>query len=238
VDLPYLANFTDLDALAREPDVQLLRVNRATDQSFDAIILPGTKNTAHGLRFLQERGIARVLRRVLAEGGAVVGLCGGYQMLGRRILDPNGVESSYREIEGLGLLDAVTIFERTKVTVQVSGVHRASGCRIEGYEVHMGRTETRDVVPLLEVSSACDTAPRGEGAVSLDGRVMGTYVHGLFDAPAFRRVFLNGLREARGKPPLEPIESGSLDADLDRLADLVADHLDVPAVERVIERGL
>ena len=237
-DLPYLANFTDLDALAREPDVQLLRVNRPADQSFDAFILPGTKSTVQGLRFLRERGIDRVVRRVLAEGGTVIGLCGGYQMLGRRILDPHGVESSDREIEGLGLLDGVTIFERTKVTVQVSGVHRASGCRIEGYEVHMGRTETRDVVPLLEVRSALDPAPRAEGAVSLDGRVMGTYVHGLFDVPEFRRAFLNHLREARGITPLEPTESGSLDADLDRLADLVAGHLDLNAIERVIERGV
>lgn len=237
-DLPYLANFTDLDALAREPDVQLLRVNRATDQSFDAFILPGTKSTVQGLRFLREQGIDRVVRRVLAEGGTVIGLCGGYQMLGRRILDPDAVESCDREIEGLGIFDGVTIFERTKVTVQVSGAHRASGCRIEGYEVHMGRTETRGVVPLLEVRSASEAAPRAEGGVSPDGRVMGTYVHGIFDAPEFRRTFLNRLREARGITSLVPAESGSLDADLDRLADLVAGHLDLNAIERVIEDGV
>jgi adenosylcobyric acid synthase len=237
-DLPYLANFTDLDALAREPDVHLVRVDGPTDQPLDALILPGTKNTALALRFVRERGIDDIVQRVWRDGGSVIGLCGGYQLLGRKILDPYGVESSDRDMEGLGLLGAVTVFERTKVTIQVSAVHRQSGCRIEGYEVHMGRTETSGAAPLLDVRSEGDEAPRPEGAVSSDGRILGTYVHGLFDAPEFRRVFLNHLRSGRGWAPLATVQSGSLDGDLDRLADFIAGHLDMAEIERVIERGV
>lgn len=237
-DLPYLSNFTDLDALAREPDVRLVRVSGRTDQTLDALILPGTKSTVQGLRFVRERGIEQVARDVLVGGGTVVGLCGGYQMLGRTIQDPYGVESPDRETEGLGLLDAVTVFERTKVTVQVSGVHRQSGCRVEGYEVHMGRTETGGLQPLLEVRSPVDKACRPEGAMDRDGRIFGTYVHGLFDAPGFRRFFLNRLRLTRGWTPLQDSGNDSLDADLDGLADFMAAHLDVEAILRVVEHGL
>ena len=236
-DLPYLSNFTDLDGLAREPDVRLVRVAGPTPEHFDAMILPGTKSTAQALRFIRTRGIDDVVTRVLAEGGVIVGLCGGYQMLGERIQDPYQVESSNSEVKGLGLLDAVTTFGRRKVTVQVTGVHRASGCHVEGYEVHMGRTETA-AVPLLDIRSAGEQESRPDGAVGQDGRILGSYVHGLFDGAVFRRVFLNGLRQSRGWVPLSHSHTGSLDSDLDDLANFVEDHLDIEAVDAVIQRGM
>ncbi len=237
-DLPYLSNFTDLDALARESDVRLVRLSGPTTQRLDALIFPGTKNTAEGLRFVRERGLGAVAERVVGHGGTVVGLCGGYQMLGRRILDPLGVESSHPELEGLGLLDATTVFARDKVTVQVSGRHRESGCAIEGYEVHMGRTEVHQAEPLLDLRSASDHGLRAEGAVRADGLVLGTYVHGLFDSAPFRRAFLNGLRAVRGWSPLAGSTQGTLDDDLDRLADFVEGHLDLAAIELLIEKGI
>src|SRR6185295_11853645 len=204
-DLPYLSNFTDLEALARETDVRLVRVAGPTTEHFEAFILPGTKNTVQALRFIRSRGIDNVAERVVSDGGTIVGLCGGYQMLGTTILDPYHVESDERAVNGLGLLKAVTVFAQRKVVVQVTGVHRASGCGVRGYEVHMGRTETADV-PLLNVRTADQQEWRPDGSIGRDGRILGSYVHGLFDEAPFRRVFLNGLRIARGWATLETVD--------------------------------
>jgi adenosylcobyric acid synthase len=237
-DLPFLSNFTDLDALARERDVRLVRVDGSKEVELDALILPGTKNTPEALKFVRRQRIDRVIDRVLHQGGTIVGLCGGYQMLGRDLLDPDCIESSEPRLRGLGLLDVVTTFAPTKVTVQIHGVHPESGSRVEGYEVHMGRTQTGHVAPLLEIYGPEDDRPRFEGAVSVDQRVMGSYVHGLFDAPEFRGWFLNRLRARRGWASLDRAGAGSLDADLDALADFVVGALDVAAIEQVIERGI
>ncbi|MBM4132862.1 MAG: cobyric acid synthase [Nitrospira sp.] len=239
VDLPAISNFTDFDALACEPDVRLVRVVGPITEPLDALIFPGTKNTAAALRFVKDRKLHLVARQVLAAGGKIVGLCGGFQLLGKRILDPDLVESSEGELEGLGLLPVTTSFARDKVTVGVSGRHPASGCPVEGYEVHMGRTSLdAGAVPWLEVRAEGEAALRPEGASSEDGLVLGTYVHGLFDAVAFRRVFLNGLREVRGWAAL-PVQSGmALDEQIDRLADFMAKHLDLTAIEAMVERGL
>ena len=242
-DVPAISNFTDFDALAREPDVELVRVTGMTDRRLDALIFPGSKNTAKALRFLKTRAIDLAARRVLAEGGTVVGLCGGFQMLGTKILDPAGIESAEVELQGLALLDTVTTFEPEKVTVEVTGVHRATGCPVRGYEVHMGRTQLgKTVAPLLEVRRAGQKEQLEEGAVSGDGKVFGTYLHGLFDAPTFRRLFLNRLREARGWPSLvsqcDTPSDVLLDQQLDRLADFVAKHLDLTAIDAIIEQGM
>jgi len=238
-DLPAISNFTDLEAIAGEPDLRLVKVRQENGQPFDALIIPGTKNTPEALRFIRSSGLDLVARRVVAEGRLVLGLCGGYQILGRRILDPHHIESAERELAGLGLLDVETSFEREKVTIEVTGVDPASGCPISGYEVHMGRTTLgRQARPWLQVRSTGDTTPRSEGAVSFDGRVYGTYVHGLFDVPEFRRMVLNRLRAARGWPPIEARRDGALEEALDHLADFVAAHVDVGAIEAIIERGV
>jgi adenosylcobyric acid synthase len=238
-DLPAMSNFTDLEALGREPDVRLVRLAGPAADHLDALIFPGTKNTADALRFVKARGLDRMAKQVLTQGGLVLGLCGGYQLLGRRIIDPHGVESGEPELTGLGLLDAVTTFAREKVTVGVSGVHAESGCRIRGYEIHMGETRLGDgASPWLTVRTDGDPADRAEGAVSADGRVLGTYVHGLFDAAPFRRLLLNRLRTRKGWAPLETQADSSLDEDLDRLADFIGIHLDLKAVEAIIEQGL
>lgn len=239
VDLPHLSNSTDLEALARTLDVRLIRVADASERPMDALIFPGTKHTVQALQFVKERGIDRVANRVLDDGGTVMGVCGGFQLLGRRILDPDLVESAESELPGLGLLDVVTIFEREKTTREVRGVHVETGCRIEGYEIHMGQTVIgRDMSHFLEVRTHGETASRKEGAVSHHGRVIGTYVHGVFDAPAFRRVFLNQLRERRGWTSLPLVEEPPLDVRLDTLADFVEKHLNVVAIETIIEQGV
>ena len=164
-----------------------------------------------------------------------MGLCGGYQLLGKRILDPYQIESTHKELMGLGLLDVETTFGPEKVTVQVTGIHRASGSPIEGYEVHMGRTvRGKGVEPLFDIQTFAGADVQTEGAVSDNGRVMGTYVHGVFDSSAFRRCFLNRLRSARGWSPVEPEAETSLDRELDQWAAYVERHLNFSALERII----
>ena len=238
-DVPAISNFTDFEALRHEPDVRLIKISEGAPTRLDALIFPGTKNTAEALRFVRDRGIDLAARRVLAEGGTVIGLCGGYQILGRSIRDPHGVELDVPELDGLGVLDVVTSFACNKVTVQVVGTHRETGCPVEGYEVHMGRTRAgASVAPLLDLEKPGQSVRWTEGAVSPDGRVFGTYVHGLFDAPLFRRTFLNRLRAARGWAPLSPRAGDSLDRELDELADFVEQHVDMEAIAAIVERGV
>lgn len=235
-DVPCISNFTDMESLARERDVRLVRVTGPILEPLDALIFPGTKHTAQALQFVRERGIDRVAEQVLSAGGTVIGICGGYQLLGRCIFDPDRVESSSATLEGLKLLDVETTFARPKVTRQVTGVHQTSGCLIEGYEVHMGRTVAgTGVVQLLEVQRRGEKERSSEGAVSSNGRVFGTYVHGLFDAPLFRRWVLNRLRTRHGWSGLEVQPVPSLDHDLDRLADFVAAHVDMDRVRATID---
>jgi len=238
-DVPVASNVTDFEALLREPDVQMVRLAGETDQPLDALIFPGTKNTAQALRFVKAKGLDGLARRMVREGRTVVGICGGYQLLGTHIRDPYGIESPEPELEGLGLLDVVTSFARKKILIQVVGSHRDSGCPIEGYQVHMGRTRAgRGVRSLLEVQKPGRSMTWSEGAASADGLVVGTYVHGLFDAPAFRRTFLNRLRARRGWSPLEVQAESTLDQTLDDWADFVARHVDLPAITGIVERGM
>ena len=230
---PRMANFTDFDALEAEPDVELRYRERPDGTVPDAYLIPGTKSTIADLRRLKEAGWAEPLRNALSLGATVVGLCGGYQMMGRHVADPEGVESSARGEAGLGLLPATTTFAATKVTARVRGVHLDTGAEIEGYEIHMGRTDA-DGPPALRLSER-GGAPCADfdGARAFEGRAWGTYVHGLFDRPGFRRAFLNRLRGARGWRPLETSAAWDPDRELDRLADHVGAHVDLDRVARL-----
>jgi adenosylcobyric acid synthase len=239
VDVPAISNFTDFEVLCREPDVQLVKIDGMIGRRLDALIFPGTKSTADALQYVRKRSIDHVARRVLAEGGTVIGICGGYQILGRKISDPYGVEFDTPEADGIGLLDVMTSFAREKVTVQVRGSHRETGCPVEGYEVHMGRTTIGDgIEPLLDLEKSDHAARRTDGAISRDSRILGTYLHGLFDAHLFRRTFLNRLRAAKGWAPLSLHTVPSLDEDLDRLADFIEQHIDLPGIETIVDRGV
>lgn len=237
VRLPYLSNSTDVDALASEPDVDVRFVSSAGELAgAAAIVLPGTKSTIADLAWLRERGLAAAVAAAAAAGTPVIGVCGGYQMLGRRILDPEGVESAAGAVEGLGLLDAETTFAAAKRTVRAGGELLGGGplggggTRVHGYEIHMGRTRLGPgAAPLLRLRAAGE-GWHVDGAVA--GAVCGTYVHGLFDHPALRAAFLNGLRAARGLAP-RPAAAPQDDA-LERLADHVETHLDADALDAVI----
>ncbi|MGH7256151.1 MAG: cobyric acid synthase [Nitrospirales bacterium] len=242
VNYPAASNLTDLEALEAEPDVTVLRLLNPPECRLDAVVFPGAKSTPLALEFVTSRGFDLFARQVVEDGGVVVGLCGGYQLLGRSLLDPLGVESTSPVLRGLGLLDVVTTFDREKYTKPVAGRHRETDCPVTGYEVHMGRTTRGDgVEPLFDLAVTGEGAGEDnyqEGALSRDRLVLGSYVHGLFDAPEFRRAFLNQMRGSRGWHPLPIQTNRTLEDDLDRLADFVERHVEIKAIEAIIEQGV
>ncbi|RWR51444.1 cobyric acid synthase [Sinirhodobacter ferrireducens] len=215
-----IANFDDLDPLAAEPGVELVMVRAGEPIPGDArlVILPGTKSTRGDLAFLRAQGWDIDLAAHLRRGGAVLGICGGYQMLGRVIADPEGIEGPAGESPGLGLLDVTTVMTPEKRLSRVSARHAGTGLAVEGYEIHIGRTEGPD-----RARPFADIAGAAEGAISADGRVSGSYLHGLFAADDFRAAFLSGLGIAASGRGHE----AGVEAALEALADHVEEHLDV-----------
>ncbi len=181
-----IANFDDLDPLKAEPDVAVLFVRPGERLPEDAglVVLPGSKSTIADLATLRANGWDRDLAAHVARGGYVVGLCGGYQMLGRAVRDPDGIEGEEREAAGLGLLDVDTIMQPEK-TVRPARAATPDGLPLDGYEIHLGKTSGPDCARPVAI---LDGMP--DGATSPDGRISGTYLHGLFGADEFRQAFL------------------------------------------------
>ncbi|MBI3854227.1 MAG: cobyric acid synthase [Planctomycetes bacterium] len=233
---PRMSNFTDFDALEAEPDVRLRYLERSDDRVPDALILPGTKSTIADLRRLKEAGFAAHVARCLERGATVVGICGGFQMLGTLIRDPRRIEAASEAEPGLGLLPSVTVFEEEKITAQVSGVHLASGAEVRGYEIHMGRAESTAAAPLLRITQRGGRpVSEFDGAEAAGGRVWGTYLHGVFDNAGFRRHFVDGLRAARGWPALRMSSDVDADAEFDKLAAHVRAPLNMDFIHRVLK---
>ncbi len=214
--LSRIANFDDLDPLATEPGLRLtmLGPGRAIPGDADLVIIPGTKSTRGDLAFLRQQGWDIDLTAHLRRGGHVLGICGGYQMLGRVIRDPMGFDGPAGETEGLGLLDIQTEMAAEKRLTRVQG--RALGQEVTGYEIHMGRTSGPDCArPFAHI-------PRADGAISADGRVSGTYLHGLFADDGFRAAWLARLGVASA-----PGYAAGVQQALDDLAAHLEAHLDV-----------
>lgn len=224
--LPRIANFDDFDPLLQEPEVALSFIPPGTALPGDAdlVILPGTKATLADLAFLRAEGWDLDLAAHLRRGGRVLGICGGYQMLGRRITDPEGIEGPPGEAPGLDLLDVETVLTGDKVLRPVRGC-RPGGGDFTGYEMHVGRTAGPGLAtPFLEISGE---GPHG--AVAADGRIAGGYVHGLFQAGAFRAAFLESLG-ARGSGA----DHGEVvDAALDEIAGILEQSLDLAALTQI-----
>lgn len=238
VRLPRISNYSDFDLLERESDVELCYLEDAADvDNLDLLILPGTKSTLSDRQWLSENGFDEAVQKFYASGGTIIGICGGFQLLGRKIADPDGVEGEVRELAGLGLLDVSTVMLPEKQTHQVEGVLSAGAglaglpedVEISGYEIHMGATERGDSVQPFALLRQRGTLEVGiaDGAVSSDGRILGSYLHDLFRNREVRESLLNRLRSIRGLPTAIG-EEKSLDAELDRLADHLAVHLDLP----------
>jgi len=231
-DLPHISNFTDLDALALEPDVSLRRV-RSGDElgNPDMLLLPGSKNTLADLAWLRESGLAEAAAR-LAGKAEIAGICGGFQMLGTTVEDPLGVESGQKSAPGLGLLPVTTSLAADKTLTRRAAVDLIANLPVHGYEIHHGKTR-----PVPESATTAgsplyaDTPDLGWAC----GPVWGTYLHGVFDADAYRRAVLDRLRARKGLAPLGAVQVRyGLDPALDRLADALRRSLDMPRIYRLL----
>jgi adenosylcobyric acid synthase len=221
--LSRIANFDDLDPLKLEPDVDLMMVRPGEAIPGDAalVILPGSKSTRGDLDFLRKQGWDIDLAAHVRRGSQVLGLCGGYQMLGKTVADPGGIEGPAGETPGLGLLDVATVMTPEKSLTRVSAVHAETKQAIEAYEIHIGRTGGNDRArPFARVGGAA------EGAISADGRVHGSYLHGLFTSDEFRRAFLARL----GVSASNESYSAKVESALDALAEHIEKHLDVDGI--------
>jgi adenosylcobyric acid synthase len=205
----------------------------------DLIVVPGSKTTVADLEWLRERGFARALVDAVRGGRPLLGLCGGYQMLGRTIRDPDGIESSHEETPGLGLLPAVTTFTRPKRTVRVRACVKArhglfaaaAGAEFDAYEIHAGRTDVSGSPPPFALVAGAE----GEGAMDTSGRVVGTYLHGLLADARLRGALLHAVAETAGKSVHGAWGSPAASASrYDRLADIVAHAVDIPAVAKLV----
>ena len=220
--LSRIANFDDMDPLAQEPNVSLvmLKAGNVIPADADLVIVPGSKSTRGDLAYLRAQGWDVDLAAHHRRGGRVLGICGGYQMLGQMISDPDGIEGTAGDSAGLGLLDVVTQMTGDKRLTSVHAVHADTELPFEGYEIHIGRTEGPDKArPFAHVHG------QPEGAQSSDGRIMGSYLHGMFSNDAWRGAFLNSL----GVTASGGYSSGVEQA-LDDLADHVETFLDVEGI--------
>lgn len=239
--LPHMSNFDDFDALEQEEDVSLVYTRDCRGlNGADVIILPGTKNTIGDMAWLKKSGLARKLSTVNRQRSAViVGICGGYQMLGRAIRDTGGVESGNKETEGLGMLPISTAMGEEKVLSQVKGRFLSSGMEITGYEIHHGRTKIgRGASAAVKITEFRNRpSARLDGAGSADGRCWGTYVHGIFDNDAFRRDFLNGIRRRKGWAAAGGRRKHDPDGQIDKLSALVRDNIDMGYLRKIVLKG-
>ncbi|MCI0483423.1 MAG: cobyric acid synthase [candidate division NC10 bacterium] len=239
IALPHLSNFTDFDPLAAEPDVNLFYVRDPEEVRLaDCLILPGSKSTVEDLLFLRKMGLAQAVTHAAKEKKVVVGICGGYQMLGTWVADPDHVESTQDQVKGLGLLPVTTRFQKEKITHQVRASCVRSGEEVSGYEIHHGISLYLDgTTPAFEIVERSGQAVQiHDGACDDSGKVWGSNIHGLFNNASFRRRFLQAVWEARGLPhPVSVRPEWNLEHDLDRWADLVRAHLDMAAIYRLLE---
>jgi len=220
--LKHIANFDDFDPLRLEPSVRLVFVKSGEPLPLaDLVVLPGSKATIADLQFFREQGWDIDLRAHARRGGRVLGLCGGYQMLGKRVSDPQGMEGPPGEIEGLGLLDVETVLTAKKTLSQVEGGCLMNGAPFRGYEMHVGETKGPDCArPLLRFANG-----EPDGAVSESGRIAGAYVHGLFADDRQRAAWLSSL----GTTSRVDYEA-TIERALDKLADHLEAHLDLDAL--------
>lgn len=232
IRLPRVSNTTDVEALGCEPGVDVTWVDDPSGvRSADLVVIPGTRATVSDLAWLRARGLDAALAARARDGRPVIGICGGFQMLARRIVDP--VESRAGDVDGLGLLDLEIVFHPDKTVRQVTGI--ASGATVTGYEIHHGRVHSSREQPWI-----VDDMHGPEGAVR--GAVRGTHWHGLLASDVFRRDLLRSVAAESGRPGFVVSPTTVVDeiraAQVDLMADLVEEHLDMPRIEALICGGI
>ncbi|MGM9963982.1 MAG: cobyric acid synthase, partial [Clostridium sp.] len=249
VRTPHMSNFTDFNIFETQEDVSLRYVDFG--ESFgdpDIVIIPGTKSTIDDLMFLRKNGLENQIKELHRRGKLIIGICGGYQMLGKVLKDPYHVENDLEEVEGIGLLDVETTFEMEKTTTQVKAIldenlhgylENLSGKEVSGYEIHMGITKrnenSNNFVTVTEKLG--QKVNYQVGSVNKECNVFGTYLHGIFDDIDFTRTILNNIRKMKN---LEPIESNVKsfkefkNQQYDKLADYLREHLDMEKIYEIM----
>jgi adenosylcobyric acid synthase len=240
VKVPFVSNYSDLEPFLYEEDVSIRWIERVEDfGNPDALIIPGTKSTISDLQFLKDKGLLEVIRSYVHEGGLIVGICGGYQMLCEELVDPVGVDTgeAYSKVQGLGIIHARTIFQQEKTTVRIEGklnpLISSKEIHLEGYEIHLGETEfhpKEDISPFLIKKDG-----EMDGYFKNDGQIIGTYLHHLFYNDDFRNHWLDKIRKRKGLPSRESISLHLLkDKRYDVLAEMVKENLDWDQVKKVV----
>lgn len=238
IKLPHVSNFTDFTPFEIQPDVTLRYIKNASDFGTpDLVIIPGSKSTAADLDFLKQTGLAEKIKTFHTNGGHIIGICGGLQILGQEIADPDHVESDVDSAPGLGLLDIKTVFRKTKVTIQTEHIfnietpltHGLAGKKISGYEIHCGESES------LRPSIA---SPHEREITFADGKVFATYLHGVFDDGAALSTILNNLRLSKGLAPIEsrPSYKEFKTREYDKLEKVVRENIDTKKLYDIIFR--
>ncbi|WP_053956631.1 cobyric acid synthase [Inediibacterium massiliense] len=248
--LPHVSNFTDFNVFETQEDVHLRYIMRGEKIGDpDLLIIPGSKNTIEDLAYLRETGLEEEILRLHRKGKLIIGICGGYQMLGRKISDPHETESSIKEINGLGLLDTETIFELEKTTTQVKAKVIAKeenlfsevlDMDIEGYEIHMGQTKLgKEATPFHRIIKRLGEEVNIEdGAINKEGNVMGSYIHGVFDNIGFTRKILNNIRKAKGldekQSSVETFKEFK-EKEYEKLAKIVRENVDLDKIYKILQ---
>ena len=249
IKLKHISNFTDIDALSHYNDVSLKYITKSSELgNEDIIIIPGSKNTIEDMKDLIEKNIGREIVRIARKGTPVFGICGGFQMLGQKIMDPEKVESNLKEISGLGLLDIETVMETDKITTQyrntiknVSGILRGTeGMEIKGYEIHQGYSylvneKNNNLENILKNDTGClfgDEKLKG----TVKGNIAGTYIHGIFDNSEFTNHFLNEIRKIKGLDRTDENFSYSdyKNREYDKLAEVLRENLDIKKIYEIM----
>jgi adenosylcobyric acid synthase len=237
IQYPKISNFTDIDPFFHEPDCHVRFITRVDQlKQPDIVILPGSKNTLEDLKFLKDSGIAKRLLELHEKNQShIIGICGGYQMLGSDIHDPDAIESPHQWMDGLHLLPISTTMTKEKTTVLSEGelVFNHQSFFVKGYEIHMGETKVSErLTPLIQLSNRVD------GCKTSEERVIGTYFHGIFHNDSFRKSYLNHIRKEKGLPPIEEriLFHQLREEAFNRLAEHVRQHVDMTIIQEEMEK--
>jgi len=239
IDLPHISNFTDIDPFLIEPDVYVKIIKNKEDllkEQFDAIIIPGSKNVINDNRYLIKSSIASLLKNIaLNKKTHIIGICGGFQILGKVISDPYNIESQETNIEGLALLPLVTTIEKQKTLIQTEAIFLPTNMNIRGYEIHHGKTDVLDHQGCISVVAN----RRGDiiGYGTKDLRIWGSYLHGIFDDDRFRRFFIDELRRKKGLKALKDVQARyDVEDGLNMLADVMRRSMDIDKILKFIDK--
>ncbi|WHE06772.1 cobyric acid synthase [Thermoanaerobacterium thermosaccharolyticum] len=250
LNLPHISNFTDFEPLKKIQDVNVRYINKGEKiGDCDILIIPGTKNTIGDLAAIKDAGLYDKILNLRKRGKLIIGICGGYQMLGKRIWDLHHIEGPISEIEGLGLLDIETVISNEKITTQVKAqisddlpdfLSPLRGLFVDGYEIHMGISSTKEKNFSNILSRNDERIFVSDGCVSSDGKVFGTYMHGIFENTDFTRRLINIVRKSKGFREIDYIEDYRefKEREYDRLADIVRNSLDINKIYKIMKGSI